>query len=127
MADRLNKTYKKLKHEKFAGIELWRECLKGNPKAWREIEKYNKHDVLTLEELYHTLAPWDPSVNYNVFRSEEDAACNCGSKDVERRGYAYTAAGKYQQYCCKACGSWTRGRTNLLDKARVKSLKARVA
>src|SRR5690606_1615082 len=52
MTDRLCKKYKKSKHIKFPGFELWKECLKGNPAAWDEMEEYNIFDVLSLEELY---------------------------------------------------------------------------
>src|SRR5579859_6765409 len=44
--------YKKLKHRKFPGMELWKECMAGNKAAWDEMKLYNTHDVLSLEELY---------------------------------------------------------------------------
>jgi DNA polymerase elongation subunit (family B) len=59
MTDKFCKKYKKLKHKKFPGHELWKECLKGNKEAWKEMEKYNKHDVLATEELYNILKEWD--------------------------------------------------------------------
>jgi hypothetical protein len=46
------KKYKKLDHAKFAGIKLWDACMKGNQDAFKEMEKYNKYDVLSLEELF---------------------------------------------------------------------------
>lgn len=59
MTDKFCKKYKKLKHKKFPGHELWRECLNGNKTAWKEMEKYNCHDVLATEELYNVLKQWD--------------------------------------------------------------------
>src|ERR1019366_4638598 len=38
MTEKINKKYKKLKHKKFPGHELWVECLKGNLAAWDEME-----------------------------------------------------------------------------------------
>lgn len=38
MTDKLCTKYKKLDHSKFPGMELWRECLKGNSEAWTEME-----------------------------------------------------------------------------------------
>ena len=35
MTDKLCKKYKKLKHGKYAGFELWKECLHGNMDAWQ--------------------------------------------------------------------------------------------
>jgi uncharacterized protein YprB with RNaseH-like and TPR domain len=52
MTDRFNKKYKKLDHSEFAGIKLWKECMKGNTKAWNSMKKYNEYDVLSLEELF---------------------------------------------------------------------------
>lgn len=59
MTDKFCKKYKKLKHKKFPGHELWKECLKGNKEAWEEMKKYNCHDVLATEELYLVLKEWD--------------------------------------------------------------------
>jgi DNA polymerase elongation subunit (family B) len=50
--------YKKLQHKAFPGIDLWKECLRGNRKAWQEMAKYNIHDVLALEEWYDILLPY---------------------------------------------------------------------
>lgn len=105
LSDKLCKKYKKLKHKEFPGYELWDECLKGNPKAWREMEKYNKHDVLALEELYQALAPWD---QMQFMIHGDDLVCKCGSSELIKRGYAYTACGKFQRYACNDCGHWTR-------------------
>lgn len=116
MTDKLCKKYKKLKHKNFPGQELWNECLKGNPKAWKEMEKYNKHDVLALEELYTKLQPWDASVNFNLYSKSEAPVCSCGSKDFQKRGFFFTNVGKYQRYRCKRCGAETRDRKNILDK-----------
>ncbi len=122
MTDKLCKKYKKLKHGKFSGMELWIQCLKNNPAAWREMEKYNKYDVLSLEELYNVLSPWDTTINFNLYRESGDS-CNCGSKKFHRRGFAYTNTGKFQRLVCIKCGSWTRDNINLIDKFHKKSLR----
>lgn len=127
MSDKLCTKYKKLKHEEFGGFELWKACLEGNQRAWKEMEKYNKHDVLSLEELYTKLSPWDNTVNFNIYHSSEDVVCNCGSTHFERRGYRLTTAGRYQRYQCSACGTWTQGKENLLGKEKRKSLRSRIA
>lgn len=125
MTDKLCKKYKKLKHTKFAGFELWRQCLAGNKKAWREMEKYNKYDVLSLEELYHKLIPWDHSINFNVYHDRLENKCKCGSTAIKRNGYAFTAIGKYQRYKCQKCGTETRSRDNLLSDEKRATLHAR--
>jgi uncharacterized protein YprB with RNaseH-like and TPR domain len=121
MAERLC-TQKKLRHHKFEGFELWRECLRGNQAAWREMEKYNRQDVLVLEELYHRLVPWDDTVNFALYTDEPEHVCRCGSKEFERRGWHYTSTGKFQRYRCRKCGAWTRDRVNRFSKEKKASL-----
>jgi DNA polymerase elongation subunit (family B) len=127
MSDKLCKKFKKLKHEEFGGFDLWKSCLEGDQKAWKVMEKYNKHDVLALEELYQKLSPWDRAVNFDLYRDGEDHICNCGSTNVQKRGVAVTAAGKYQRFQCQDCGTWTRSKENLLSKEKRKSLNLRVS
>jgi DNA polymerase elongation subunit (family B) len=126
MTNKLCKKYKKLKHNKFSGFELWKECLAGNPEAWEEMEKYNRYDVLSLEELYNILSPWDQTVNFNLYHDEEDSVCNCGSTKFTKRGYAYTSTGKYQRYVCNGCGAWSRSSDNEFTKEKRSSLRRKV-
>lgn len=124
MSDKLCKKYKKLKHAKFSGFEMWRECLAGNQAAWKEMEKYNKYDVLALEELYTKLIPWDNTVNFNLYHDGTDHICTCGSTDFKKNGYAYTASGKFQRHVCNECGSEIRDKVNLFSKEKKKSLRS---
>jgi len=116
MTEKLCTKYKKLEHKQFPGFDLWKECLAGNLKAWKEMELYNKHDVLALEELYKKLIVWDSSVNLGVYTANTVKQCTCGSTHFQRRGFAYTAQGKYQQYQCQRCMAYSRGRKNLCSK-----------
>lgn len=125
MTDKLCTRYKKRKVKKFPGFELWSECLKGNIKAWKEMEKYNKYDVLSLEELYTKLMPWDNSINFSLYSRDNVQRCSCGSANFIRNGFFYGAAGKYQRYKCDDCGAEIRDKQNMLSKEKRKSLKAR--
>lgn len=118
----LPKNFQKLTKRKFSGFELWSECLRGNEKAWKEMEAYNCQDVLVLEAVYEKLRPWDTSVNFSVFTDSNSMVCSCGSTDFHRRGYKYTATGKYQMYSCITCGSHRRGAENLLGKKKRKRM-----
>jgi len=122
MTDKLCKKYKKLKHNKYPGFSLWSEVLKGNMSAWKEMEKYNKFDVLSLEELWKKLAPWDSTINFSVYTDTKDHVCSCGSKKFKRDGLAYTSTGTFQRYACLECGSRWQSRENLLSKEKRKSL-----
>lgn len=118
MTDKLCKT-KKLKHKKYAGFELWKECLAGNQDAWKEMERYNKYDVLSLEELYSKFAPWDNSINMNVYNDEAVRVCSsCGSDKLTARGYQYTNGGKYHRLKCKECGYENKSKMNLFNKEK---------
>lgn len=125
MTDKLNTKYKKLKHKQFPGFEMWLECMAGNKKAWKAMEKYNKYDVLSLEELYHKLIPWDNTIDFSLYCDKAEHVCVCGSKSFKNNGYAYTAAGKFQRYKCNSCGAETRSRVNLFSKDKKQSLRAR--
>lgn len=116
MTDKLNVKYKKLEHGKFPGFTLWQECLKGNFNAWREMELYNKHDVLSLEELYTKLIPWDSTINFNSYHDKAIEVCTCGSNEWFNNGHCYTSTGKYKRYRCKNCGSEGRDSKNILEK-----------
>lgn len=123
MTDKLCTQYKKLKHTKFPGHEMWRECMKGNLEAWKEMETYNKYDVLALEELYHKLIPWDNSINFNLYHDEEVHVCKCGSTSFIKNGFYYTSSGRYQKHKCKQCGAEHRDKQNLFTKEKRASLK----
>lgn len=103
LTDKLNKKYKKLKHEKFPGFMLWREIvLNRSREAWDEMKKYNIHDVLSLEELYEAFKPWDVDTNYFIYQDE--IKCRCGSEDYKKNGWHYAQTRKYQRYKCLECG-----------------------
>lgn len=125
MTDLLCDKNKKYSHGKFPGQDLWTECLKGNKEAWEEMEKYNKIDILSLEELYLKMAPWDNSINFGVY-GLEDAKCKCGNDKFEFSGYHYTNSGKYEKYRCTECGFEERDTENLLSKERRKRLLRRI-
>lgn len=126
MTKALGTKYTKSAHKKFSGFDLWKECLLGNQTAWDEMEKYNKQDVLALEDLYKKLRPWDASVNFNLYRSGSSNECKCGSTSFKLNGFAYTNVGKFQKYRCKACGAETRSRINLLNEKKKLSIRVGV-
>lgn len=126
LTNKLCTKYKKLTKRKYSGFELWKECLAGNIDAWKEMEKYNKQDVLSLEELYYKLVPWDNSINFSVYYDKEVNICKCGSEEFTKNGYCYTATSKFQRYKCKNCGAETRGSENLFSQEKRKSLKRNV-
>lgn len=100
---------KKYDHE---GHTLWVKCMNKDSAAWAVMEQYNRHDVVLLEKLYTVLLPWMKNhLNRSVYTGR--ACCpNCGSKESQKRGFAYTTGCVYQRYQCNACLSWYRGTVN---------------
>lgn len=98
---------KKTKH---IGHELWIQCMSNNEEAWKQMEEYNKNDVILLEKVYEKLKPWIKGhVNHSLFNEDSLVCPNCGNKHYHRRGFQYTNACKYQRYQCLDCGNWFRG------------------
>ena len=127
MTDKLCKRYKKLTHGKYPGFKLWKACLEGTMDAWEEMEDYNIHDVLSLEELYDILRPWmNNHPNVNLYYDDEHLRCSCGNMDFEHAGYAYTNLSKFDKFKCTECGAEVRGRVNLLPKSKRETLMANV-
>lgn len=126
LAHYLGTKVKKLTNRKFAGFDLWKECLKNNIAAWEEMKIYNKRDVEVLEQVFQKLLPLDNTINFNLYHDSTDNICKCGNKEFNKNGYAYTSLGKFQRWTCKKCGSETRDRKNLLSKEKVESLRVKV-
>jgi len=125
LTDKLCMKYKKSEHGKFHGFHLWDECLKDNPDAWRELEEYNKLDVLSLEELYLKLRSWDSKhPNVGLYYNDDKMRCNtCGSDAMIKQygKYAYTNLSKFETYRCDNCGSHKRMRKNVRTKEQMRN------
>jgi DNA polymerase elongation subunit (family B) len=92
VAEKLNKKYKKLSHQKFPGLSLWMECLNGNREAWDEMKKYNIQDTLSTEERCNLVRNWAPKVWPDL---EGDKCGSCGKAKIIK-------------VKCHDCGKWDR-------------------
>jgi DNA polymerase elongation subunit (family B) len=92
--------------------EIWKGCMENNPKSYALMKRYNKQDVVLLENVYLELRKWiynHPNVNLDT--NKIDCCPTCGSLNVLKRGFGYSKVGKYQRFQCKDCGSWCSGKT----------------
>lgn len=109
LANKLCIKYKKLPHSKFPGFSLWTECLARNPAAWTEMQRYNIHDVLATEELYHKLRAWAPARMPPVY-VVADPAQQCGTcgttGKMQHQGSRNTKTRIQKRYKCSNCGGW---------------------
>jgi DNA polymerase elongation subunit (family B) len=102
----------KLGNKKKTDFTLWVNCMKNEKQAWKDMEAYNREDVMLLERVYEKFKPWIYShANHSLFKKpgETGLVCpNCGSEDHQRRGFHITSAAKYQRHQCNRCGMWFR-------------------
>jgi DNA polymerase elongation subunit (family B) len=97
---------KKFKHP---GFEMWLGCMAGNAKSWRQMEFYNKKDVVLLEKVYKRFLPWIKNhPNVAKIRNPDERRLSvcpaCGSDDTIKDGFAYSASTVKQEWKCKGCG-----------------------
>lgn len=111
-------------HNDFPGMELWNECLKDNPKAWRAMKRYNKRDVPACEEVYYALRPYYPfHPNLAAYVESEETLCpRCLSKAMTPVGSSFTNVSEYTAYRCECCGGFSRSRYTVNSKNKRKSL-----
>lgn len=112
VTEKCNKKYKKLKHKRFPGWSLWIECISGNKEAWKEMKKYNIHDVLATEEWYENLKAWAPEKMPKPYLVSDTAkeCATCGHVGHLKLGKPrHTKRFTYVQHQCTNCGSFQSG------------------
>jgi len=94
------------------GKNLWFGCMNNDPKSWAVMKKYNEQDVKLLESVYLKLRPFMTNhPNLNIFNKTTCSCRNCGSTNLQARGYSVTTTGTKQRYQCQDCGSWMTGKS----------------
>lgn len=109
------------KHAEFPGMELWNQCLAGNPRAWAVMREYNKQDIPSCEEVYLALRPYyQGHPNVAMYYGDEAMRCpRCGSTHQTAQDKpVFTQSGEYIQYRCDDCGGFSRSRYTLNSKAK---------
>ena len=86
---------------------LWLDVLQGDPTAIKTMLRYNRQDVLLLEQVFLKLRPYVAHhVNREMFG---DIGCpRCGSLKVQSRGVYRAITRTYQRFVCLACQGWFR-------------------
>ena len=110
-------------------FDLWKRCVAGDESALAMMQKYNKQDVLALEELYVKIRPWIKGhPNMGLFYDKPTTVCpNCGSGKINWGGEYRTQVGVYDTYRCESCGAIGRNRKTTVDKKRRERLGVSVA
>jgi hypothetical protein len=110
---------------KFLGLEekldtefqLWLDCMNGDEKALERMERYNKTDVIGLEEMYLKLRPYIKNHPNIAVMMDENVCSVCGGDSLVETGKFYhTGASKYQIFYCEGCMSpHIRSKSNMLQ------------
>lgn len=103
------------------GFATWKGCLAGDRRAWDKMKRYNKQDVVLLEEIYLKLRPWiDNHPAVNLMRGELDNCPKCGGGPLKSRGrYKYAKLTTSWRYQCDNCRGWSIGRKPMPVKEHV--------
>jgi hypothetical protein len=93
-------------------FDLWKSCYHGDEKALARMARYNRRDVVLLEQVYDRLLPYVK----NLPRMAEPAhdgqhACpSCGSEDIISRGTYNTNVSTFRRFHCRSCKRYSRSR-----------------
>lgn len=89
------------------GIENDEACMRGDEKAWKQKELYNKYDVFLTRKLYNFLKPRMPKLaNVYYDRGRCDA---CGRRHFIIHQTRRDNKGLYYSLQCKDCGYYQKG------------------
>ena len=119
--DMLNKSLGLERKIETGGFELWDKCVNGDEKSLRKMEKYNKGDIVALEELYLKLRPWIKSHPNLGLYVEGEVCPTCGSEEITWKGKYRTPAGEYKTFRCE-CGAIGRSRHSETKKSLQRSV-----
>ena len=95
------------------GIETWDGCLTGDMKAWRRMCKYNKQDVIVLEQVYLKMRAWQTThPNMATLADRPEACPKClESKGFQSAGWRHTKTAHYRRFQCMNCYTYVSTRT----------------
>lgn len=97
------------------GFKLWRDCLDGNPEAWRKMRRYNEQDVRLLEKLHDRLGPFITKYPALFPSTLTKPACGkCGASRMQSRGSRTTLRVRIQRLQCTECGKWADGKREVV-------------
>jgi len=103
------------------GMELWKNCMKGDKDALDKMLNYNINDVVILENLYLRLLPWITNhPNLGLFDDREISVCpTCGSDKIKVEDkISSTSVNGYRQYRCENCFHVGRTKIHITTKEK---------
>lgn len=105
--------------ERHEGFSMWPKCMNGDKQAFKKMIKYNKKDVILLEELYDLIKPYMKNhPNLALYTDSTEMICPvCGGNKFKKKGFSYTASNKFRRYICQGqnCGKNIRDKQSFLN------------
>jgi len=96
----------KLEEKLDTEFQLWIDCMSGNQEALDRMEKYNRGDVIGLEDMYLKLRPYMKSHPNIAVMIDDDCCTVCGSNQLKAtKKFYYTGSSRYRLYTCNSCHS----------------------
>lgn len=89
-------------------LEWWLSGMRGDDKALKKMRRYNKQDVVLLENVFEEIRPYV----HKLRRMSDGLGCPyCGSSSQQRRGYDRTQGSTFVKYQCQSCLKYYRERS----------------
>ena len=87
---------------------VWLDCVNKNINSYKKLARYNKGDVVLLENVYLKLRAWQTS--HPTIPQLEDEKCPiCGGDNCVSQGKKQMKRYWKKNYQCRDCGSWHCG------------------
>ena len=94
----------KLEQKLSTEFQLWVDCMHGNQARLDEMQEYNRHDVMGLEEVYLKLRPYIKNHPNLGVLMDMDVCPNCGCEHIdETESIYFTTANQFPVYRCQGC------------------------
>jgi hypothetical protein len=98
------------------GFQMWRDCIEADTdpevkrKAWNLMKRYAIKDTRLLWPIFESVKGYIKLPAPLQIDPDNVRCRNCGSTDIQWRGYAYTQASVFKRYQCQepTCGRWDR-------------------
>jgi DNA polymerase III epsilon subunit-like protein len=93
-------------------FDLWLAAYHGDEVALGQMLRYNRKDVVLLEQVFEALRPYVKNLKRLVEAAwDGQIACpNCGAEDYQRRGERRTQVSTFVQFQCNQCKRYFRSR-----------------
>ncbi len=93
------------------GFKLWLGCMSGVKSAWNTMKRYNKQDVVLLEQVYLAMRGWiHPHPPINLLEGKMNSCPNCGGSKIHKNGFYTNKVTRVQVWHCGDCGANPRSR-----------------